>query len=400
MQSTFHGLETARRAMMTQQYALHTVGQNIANANTQGYTRQRVNFAPTEPYPNVGRNAPRIPGQIGTGVQAGSVQRIRDQFLDIQFRNEFNKEGYWATKVVAFEKLEDVLNEPSNEGLKHQIDEFWKAFQELSTDPEDAGARRIVRQRAVAVTETFHHLHDSLTTIHNDYKEEIEVTEKEINRLFKELEDINQKVREAEPHGYVTNDLYDKQDLILDKLSSMLNIQVKREESSGDPSAAAEGAVTVILIDDSGKQMLGNDGEPIVLVDGTGQLSYKRLAIEFSEDESFVSRFTLVDEDENELANIDLDTMPRGAMKGLIEAFGYGASIDDVKGILPDMFAEIDLLAETFANQINEVHQIGFTLPDLNGNVELGSEFFDLSKWVMELEHQKQLASIKILKIA
>ncbi len=63
MQSTFHGLETARRAMMTQQYALHTVGHNIANANTEGYTRQRVNFTQTESYPCNRQECPRVPGQ-------------------------------------------------------------------------------------------------------------------------------------------------------------------------------------------------------------------------------------------------------------------------------------------------------------------------------------------------
>ncbi|MFA9458572.1 flagellar hook-associated protein FlgK [Halalkalibacter sp. AB-rgal2] len=379
MTSTFHGLETARRAMMTQQYALQTVGHNIANANTVGYTRQRVNLTPTEPYPNAGMNAPRIPGHIGTGVKAGSIQRVRDQFIDVQFRNEYNKFGYWDTRYKSLEKVEDILNEPSNEGLNNQIDEFWKALQELSLDPSDSGARRVVQQQAVAVAETFNHVHDSLTKIQNDYKNEIEVTEKNINTLLNELDNINQQIRETEPHGYVTNDLYDQQDNILDQLSQMMNIKVTREKSGGNANSVAEGAVTVTLINDSGQPMTDANGDPIVLVDGTGESAHKSLAVEFDEDNPFVSGFTFLDEDGEVAVDIDLDSMPRGVMKGLIQAYGYGDDADSVQGVLPDMISEINEMALVFATEINNVHQIGFTKPDINGNVELGGLFFDLS---------------------
>src|SRR6478672_2643834 len=108
MVSTFHGLETARRGLNTQQSALYTTGHNISNANTPGYSRQRVNFETTTPFPGVGMNAPKIPGQMGTGVQAGSIQRIRDQFSDKQFRDENNKLGYWGARAGALERMEEI----------------------------------------------------------------------------------------------------------------------------------------------------------------------------------------------------------------------------------------------------------------------------------------------------
>src|SRR5690554_7282339 len=88
MISTWHGLETAKRGLSTQQTALHTVSHNIANANTKGYTRQRVNFTTTNPYPGTGINRPGIPGQLGTGVEAGAIERVRESFLDVQYRLE------------------------------------------------------------------------------------------------------------------------------------------------------------------------------------------------------------------------------------------------------------------------------------------------------------------------
>jgi len=98
MTSTFQGLETARRGMFTQQSALYTLGHNVANANTPGYSRQRVNMMTETPYPSVGLNRPDIPGQMGTGVKTGSVQRVREGFLDVQYRNENTKFGYWEAK--------------------------------------------------------------------------------------------------------------------------------------------------------------------------------------------------------------------------------------------------------------------------------------------------------------
>src|SRR5690625_1873340 len=134
MQSTFHGLETARRAMMAQQSSLRTVGHNIANANTKGYSRQRVNLTQTEPFHGAGMNRPRLPGHLGTGVKADSIQRIREHFLDVQYRNETNKVGYWKTRMKAFEQMEDVLIETEDQGLNYQIDLFWTSLQDLILD--------------------------------------------------------------------------------------------------------------------------------------------------------------------------------------------------------------------------------------------------------------------------
>ena len=91
--STFHGLEMAKQALYAQQSALYTTGHNIANANTEGYSRQRVNFETMPAYPSGSRNRPQLPGQIGTGVKTGSIERIRDMFLDNQFRAEHSKAG-------------------------------------------------------------------------------------------------------------------------------------------------------------------------------------------------------------------------------------------------------------------------------------------------------------------
>lgn len=364
---------------MTQQYALHTTGQNIANANTPGYTRQRVNFTQTESFPAVGMNSPRVPGNLGTGVKAGSIQRVREQFLDTQYRNEANKVGYWDARYGALEKMEGILNEPSEQGLSRQIDLFWTSLQDLTVDPEDSGARSVVRERGRFVAETFNYLHNSLVEIRNDYKNEIQVTQKEVNAILNQLDNVNAQIRQTEPHGYVTNDLYDEQDRLLDQLSRITNIKVERNQSGGQPNTAAEGAVTVYLVDDQGNPYEDGAGNPLKLVDGTGAQKHMKMSIEFDVADNFVSGFSFLSNDEETAYSVNLDEMPRGEMKSFIEAYGYGNDAASVTGVYPNMIAELNVMAEEFAKEINHVHQLGFTLPNQDGTVQNGGLFFDLS---------------------
>ncbi len=231
--STFQGLETARRGMYTQQTALQVTGHNVANANTPGYTRQRINFEQTSPFPSPSFNKPQIPGQIGTGVEAGSVQRIRDSFLDVQFRGENNKLGYWETKANSLMKMEEIMNEPSDSGLAKTMDMFWQSLQDLAVNPKNSGARSVVRQRGMALAETFNYLSNSLTTIRQDLNNEINVTEKEVNSLLKQVHNVNQQIGDVEPHGLLPNDLYDERDRLIDSLSKLVNINVTYQPSGG-----------------------------------------------------------------------------------------------------------------------------------------------------------------------
>src|SRR5699024_4470260 len=109
---------------------------NIANVNTAGYSRQRVNFETTSPFPMPSRVMPTIAGQIGTGVEIGTVERVRDQFLDMQFRAENSRANYWSAKSEALSRMEDLLNEPSEDGLSAQMDLLWQALQDLADHPD------------------------------------------------------------------------------------------------------------------------------------------------------------------------------------------------------------------------------------------------------------------------
>lgn len=360
MRSTFMGLETARRGMFTQQSALHTTGHNISNANTPGYTRQRINFAQTEPYPNASLNRPQIPGQVGTGVKAGSIQRVRESFLDIQYRSENNKLGYWETRAEAYTKLEEVLNEPSESGLAKTMDQFWQSLQDLAVNPTNPGARSVVRQRGIAVAETFNYLHNSLSSIQRDLKNEISVTEKEVNSLTYQISKINGQIADVEPHGYLPNDLYDERDRLVDQLASLVNIKVDYTNSGGGALKMADGQAVIKMVSDSGKELgiLVNgdrNNEVTVNFDGADE-SVKSVSIG-------QSKF-----DFTELKST-------GKLKALVDSYGYEEA-GKVVGVYPDMLTELDNLAFTFATEFNNVHKDGMSPNDIANKTKAENPFF------------------------
>ncbi|SFB25315.1 MULTISPECIES: flagellar hook-associated protein FlgK [unclassified Bacillus (in: firmicutes)] len=365
MRSTFMGLETARRGMFTQQSALYTTGHNIANANTPGYSRQRVNFTQTEPYPPASMNRPQIPGQVGSGVKAGSIERVRESFLDVQYRGENNKLGYWETRAESFGKLEEVMNEPSDSGLAQTMDMFWQSLQDLAVNPTNPGAKSVVRQRGVAVAETFNYLHSSLSSIQKDVGNEINVTEKEINSVTYQIDQINKQIAGVEPHGYLPNDLYDERDRLIDQLSSLVNINVSYvvpNGADGKPIPNAEGKAIVKLVNDTGV-------EQGVLVSETASNEIK---VNYDGIGGSIKTVTVAG------ASIEFTQLKStGKLKGLIESFGYEEA-GAVKGIYSNMLAELDTLAFTFAEKFNEVHADGMSLNDMKKTppTKSGNPFF------------------------
>lgn len=230
MRSTFHGLETAKRSLFTQQTALHTTGHNIANANTAGYTRQVVNMQAARPIEAPGLMRSNVPGQIGTGVQFDSITRIREQFLDDQFRNENKAYGSWTVQYDTLSKLEAIINEPSDSGLRAVLDNFWQSWSDLSKDPSNITGRKIVRENAIALANVFNLTSKQLSDFSADLTNNIEVKVAQINSHLEIIANLNTQIRRIEGLGNNANDLRDQRDLLTDELSKIINIDVVNTE--------------------------------------------------------------------------------------------------------------------------------------------------------------------------
>ncbi|MCA1320513.1 flagellar hook-associated protein FlgK [Bacillus tianshenii] len=385
MRSTFHSLEVARRGLVTQQTALQTVGHNIANANTPGYTRQRVNFNQTEPYPPASMNRPQIPGQMGTGVEAGSIQRVRESFLDIQYRGENNKLGYWESRADALQKMEEIMNEPSETGLSTTIDRFWQAFQDLAVNPTNAGARSVVRQRGMAVAETFSYLSNSLTSVQKDIKVEMGVTLDQVNSLSEQINNLNRQIGEVEVHGYLPNDLYDERDRLVDELSKIVKIEVETVKSGGNAKDIADMKMTIHLVNDKG-------GKIGTLVDGNS-LRYNELSLQYNvvtgnEETPLVDGFKLGNH------SFGIDTFQSsGTLRGLIDSYGF---MDGKKenGLYPNMLNHLDTIAFDFAQEINRVHESGWSISSMNEGKHTAYEFFSFTNTDVTSDNKKNAAKL------
>lgn len=367
---TFQGLELSKRALFAQQGALYTTGHNIANANTDGYSRQRVQFKASTPFPTASRVMPRSPGQIGTGVDMGVVERVRNKFLDMQFRSENSRHNYWDTKTDALSRLENLLNEPSSSGLAQTMDEFWESLQELSASPENDGARSVVAQRGLAVAETFNHLSKSMQSIQGDLQEEIDVTVKDINSILRQINNLNDQIQKVEPHGMLANDLYDDRDRLIDQLSSQMNIKVHHTASSDSSPEIADGLVAIELVDDSGQSF----EEPIYLIeeqdDGTHMVNDLSVTYKDGDDSNKYPPVTGIEVAGS--ANLGMDLLqPTGSLSALIDSYGYVNEQGETVGDYPETLAELDKMAEQFAQAFNAVHTAGI---DANGDE--GEAFF------------------------
>jgi len=232
MRSTFHGLETSKRGLFSQQTAMNTAGHNIANANTPGYSRQVVDFTASTPIEAPGITSSTAPGQLGTGVDFSNINRVRESFLDGQFRNQNKGLGDWTVQRDTLEKIETIMNEPSDYGLRSVLDSFWNSWQDLAGQPDNLTARSVVMENSLALTDTINDISAKLTDLNKDLSESINIKVDDANTLVTQIASLNDEIFRVETLGNKANDLRDQRDLLTDQLSKLINIDVK-ETSRG-----------------------------------------------------------------------------------------------------------------------------------------------------------------------
>lgn len=319
MVSTFHGLEIAKRGLFAQQSALSTTAHNIANANTQGYTRQRAEMQATTPIPNAGMNVDKTPGQLGTGVEVAKLVRLREDYLDVQFRGENKNLGYYEAKSDTLSKMEELLNEPSETGLAETMDQFFNSWQELSKNPDSGASRSVVRQTGVAVAETFNYISNSLDQLQEDLKNVISAKTKDVNSLATQISSLNDQISRLVPNNYQPNDLYDRRDLLLDQLSKLVDVKVKTYPETGMVDVSVGGELLV-----QGK-------------------TAKSFSIGFDPTSGLVNPAEI-------MIGSDPVSLNSGELLGLMES--YGITDGSSNNSIPNLKSKIDNLAKTFAEKV------------------------------------------------
>ena len=226
MASSFAGIEIGKRSLMAHSTQIQTAGHNISNADTEGYSRQRVNVKSFDPLYRPDLERAMVPGQIGQGTDVSSITRLKDDLLESRIVAQGNEESYWETRNKYYEMIESVYNEPNDISVRSNMDKFWQAWQELSMYPESDAARQVVVSRSESLTNSIQQQFKSLDAIGQQINGDIEATVKQVNDFSRQIAALNHEIVRSKGMGDNPNDLMDRRDNLVEKLSHLINVTV------------------------------------------------------------------------------------------------------------------------------------------------------------------------------
>lgn len=324
-------LDIARRALAAQQMGMNVTSHNISNANTPGYSRQRLNLIASNPIWTTN-------GLLGTGVTIGSIDRIREGFIDQQIRLTNNSYGSATAQQTILSQVEANFNEPSDTGLGSLMTKFFNSFQDLSVHPEDTATRTTVLQAGTMLAQKFQSLNTNLTQLRSDLSNDAQSKVDQINSLTQQISDLNSQIVSVVAAGGNPGDAKDQRDLKIEQLSQLANINVTE-----DP----RGSVTVSL----GGILIASGSGPQAL--STSMVGNK-LQIVTSQGGSVVNA-------------------SGGELGGTLKAYNSD---------IPSALARLDQLAGAIITRVNTLHSAGFGLgtpPPTGNNFFSGSTSGDIA---------------------
>ena len=250
--SSFYGLQTSLRGLLAQQRLLDTTGHNIANASTKGYSRQEAALvaSPALEIP-AGGIAGGAGAHLGSGVDVQAFRRVRDQFVDLQYRAQNTHLGEWAARAGSLERAEASLSEPGENGINQQLSEFWDAWAMLSqaNGNDQPAAKTAVVEKGAALADAFETVRAQIElTKGQTYAEYADLARPagpgdaggEVAQIARDIAELNDTIKRFITSGDMPNDLLDRRDQLLDQLSEFGQVSV-------DPQS--DGTVNVSFVD-------------------------------------------------------------------------------------------------------------------------------------------------------
>ncbi|MBT6295626.1 MAG: flagellar hook-associated protein FlgK [Nitrospina sp.] len=240
----FSALSSAKLGLLAQQLAIEVTGQNIANVETEGYSRQDVNFEANTPRSHLKYGGMH---QIGTGVRVASIERSHDQFLFKQIMDEGDLAGSADVKKQIFDQLELLFNEGSGNSLNEALGLFFGSVNDLATNARGLSERADLISKGQHLSSTFNKTGNQLFTIQRNIDDTVGTVVKEINTLLTQIGQLNENIHANEPGSqYKANDLRDNRDRLVKELSKKIDIQLV-EESDGQISLTLKDGTALVL---------------------------------------------------------------------------------------------------------------------------------------------------------
>jgi len=227
MPGTFFGLNIASTGLAAAQIGQDVTGQNIANAGTDGYSVQSAQQVTTDPFTASDISTLPQPGSLGTGVVVNRINRARDQFLDTQVRDATASHNLQSSQSDALKQVDDAFGEPSTTGINAALGDFFNSFHDLANNPEDVGVRATTVQKGVALASVFQGVQQRLTSVKSTLDQRVSTDVQSINDYGAQIAALNITIRQETAQQQQPNDLLDRRDLLLDKLSRLTNISTQ-----------------------------------------------------------------------------------------------------------------------------------------------------------------------------
>ncbi len=345
--STFSGLGTALSSLIAQRQALEVSGQNIANANTVGYTRQRAALS-SLPAATVASMFSTSSG-VGQGTAVTGFERLGDVFLDTRLRTQTSGAAYLSQVSTAYTTLESTIGEPSDTGLSTDLTNFWTAWSDVANSPDSDSARAVLLERATSVADRISTLYQDTGTQWSQALTQTQALVTEVNTTAANVADLNQRILSITNAGGSANELMDQRDQLVTQLSELAGATMRTNEN---------GTVDVMVA--------GN-----ALVSGS---KVNELAVSSSSPTTFADA-------------VDGGTVSVVWAKSGNPASPYGGSIAGLLtvlapsssgGILTGAADSLNSLATSIATQVNAIHSTGYTVAGYTTGTTAG-DFFSLT---------------------
>ena len=321
-------------SLRTSKRSLETTSHNISNANTEGFTRQRITHETNLPVEN-GQNV------HGNGVNVREVRRVHDNLIEKNLLRTMSDHSYNEERDFQLGKVEEVFNEINSEGLNKVLNRFFNSFRELSNQPENEVVRSVVRDNANLVATDFRRIHDSIGKAREAIDIKVKTTVEEVNLYTKNITKLNKEIVRLENAGGVANDLRDQRDQIIRNIAENFKVHTY-EDKKGQFVVNVQGVGTLVTGGMTNKLVAKTQAGP----DGAQGIGKMQIHLEGRPGKPVSRKF----------------------LKGNIQAL-----MDTRDNEIEELNDNLDRLAHGLVHSTNAIHRRGYAnkqIPtDENGNV-------------------------------
>ena len=378
MPSQFFGLNIAYTGLLASNAALNTTSYNIANVQTEGYSRQQVKQQAANPL-----RVFQTYGCAGAGVETIAIERVRDEFYDGRYWDNNAKVGEYGQKQYYMTQIENYFDDNGkNAGFKTVFDQLMTTgLQELMKNPNDATAKSQFVGYAGALAEYFNGVAANLQKLQKDVNQEIKLKIDEINSLAGEIANLNKQINTIELTGVKANELRDRRTLLLDQLSEVVDVETKEIPITDPNQPDRETGANRFIVRIAGGQTLVDDSEYNGL-ECVARTSYEKV------NQTDIDGLYNVYWEDGQKFNLYNGAMG-GALRGLIE-MRDGNNAEHFTGKIIDTGTTAGGANDTVTLQVSQSYLQDLNkckLSDNGGIINLGNQEFYYDSWTYQISY-------------